>query len=395
MPNRPPTSSASEFALPTDDELDRWRNIADPPADYAVAAYFAAVDEESPGQLFGHLVRHTQLPPEDRVPAIADFFEAASARPDWVDDQAVERGQAFFNRLVSHQFAALYFASLPSSYAAAKGVQVLHMTGRLRTDTERRLNETAQFMMDISGPGALDTDGVGVQRILHVRLMHAAVRWMIANDPSVKHVPHLDPPRVLLPDLIWSSSWGLPGNQEDLVGTWLTFTAQVYDTFDASGVEYTERDISDHLHMWRLVGHHLGVAPRLVPSSRRDADALHEMIWHRQQAPSASGVAMTEALLDQAHHHMPRPTWPLIPTTFRHFLGDDVADMIEIPPANWTRHVFPVMNRVARFFTRGSAKHPLHARVSAYMGRHLMQGLLDEMRHGDRPDFAIPDHLAE
>lgn len=395
MPTSSTPLSHGEFALPTDDELDRWRNIADPPADFAVAAYFADVEATSPGSLFGQLVRHTQLPPEERVPAIADFFAHAAEPPAWADPEIVARGQAFFNRLVSHQFAALYFASLPSSYAAAKGVQVLHMTGRLRTDTERRLNETAQFMMDISGPGALDVGGVGVDRILHVRLMHAAVRWMIANDPAVKHVDDLDPPAVLLPDLVWSASWGLPGNQEDLVGTWLTFTAQVYDTFDASGVEYTDDDITAHLHMWRLVGHHLGVAPRLVPSNRRDADALHAMIWRRQQAPSASGVAMTQALLDQAHHHMPRPTWPLIPTTFRHFLGDDVADMIEIPPANWTRHVFPVMNRVARFFTRGSARHPLHARLSAYMGRHLMNGLLREMRQGDRPDFAIPDHLAE
>ncbi|MAT05065.1 MAG: hypothetical protein CL424_08480 [Acidimicrobiaceae bacterium] len=393
--NTTPSPAVGGFAVPSDDELDRWRTIADPPADAAVAAYFSTVDDDTPGRLFGHLVRHTQLPPEDRVPAIAEFFETASLRPDWVDDDAVARGQSFFDRLVSHQFAALYFASLPSSYAAAKGVQVLHMTGRLRTDTERRLNETAQFLMDISAPGALAPGGVGIDRILHVRLMHAAVRWMIANDPQVRRVDDLDPPRVLLPDLIWSASWGLPGNQEDLVGTWLTFTSQVYATFDASGVEYTDRDLTDHLHMWRLVGHHLGVAPQLVPSTRDDADALRRTIWRRQQAPSASGVAMTEALLAQANHHMPRLAWPIIPTTFRHFLGDEVADMIELPPGNWTRHVFPVMNRFARIVTRNSAEHPLHARVSAFIGRHLMDGLLDEMRHGDRPAFEIPDHLSK
>ena len=72
----------NEFALPTGDELDRWRNNADPPADYAVAASFSTVDAESPSRLFGHLVRDTRLPSEDRVPAIAEFFESASARPD-------------------------------------------------------------------------------------------------------------------------------------------------------------------------------------------------------------------------------------------------------------------------------------------------------------------------
>lgn len=374
--------------------LDRMREVADPPADAAVAAYFATIEADDPGRLFGRLVRHTTLPPEDQVPEIAALLEAAHDPPDWVDPAAVVRGQQFFNRLVAHHFTAMYLSSLPGSYAAAKGVQVLHMTSRLRTDTERRLNETAQLLMDIATPGALATGGSGLDRIVHIRLMHAAVRWLIANDPVVDHVDDLDPPQVQTPDLVWSASWGVPANQEDLVGTWLTFTVVVYDAFDASGVTYTEQDVADHLHMWRLVGHHLGIDPSLIPHTRAEAAALRDLIWQRQHAPSASGQAMMAALVAQAHQHMPRFAWPVMPTSFRHFLGDHVADILALPPANWTRHVFTPLNAITRVLTRGKETNPLHGRISAFVGRHLMNGILDEMRGGERPSFDIPDHLA-
>jgi hypothetical protein len=375
-------------------ELERLRSVGDPLADDAVAAFFAEVEQLAPGELFARLVRHVRLPDEDQVPAIRSYFVSASARPDWVDDAAVERGQEFFNRLVVHHFTALYLSSLPNSYAAAKGVQVLRMTGRLQTDTLRRLNETGQFLMDIAGPGAMRIGGVGIDRILHVRLMHAAVRWMINHDPSVKRVDELAPPLIEGPDLVWSDSWGTPTNQEDLIGTWLTFTAVVYDAFDASGVDYNDRNVSDHLHLWRLVAHYLGIDASIVPTVRADANILREHIFGRQQAPSGAGHAMTAALLQQARGRMPRLMFPMMPTAFRHFLGDRVSDMIGIPAANWTRHGFGVMTAITSVLTRGEERHVFHARVSAFIGRHLLDGILKDMRQGDRPMFQIPTYLA-
>ena len=311
-------------------DLDQLRAVGDLLADNAVAAYFAQIDSAQPGNRFGQLARHVHLPSEDQNPAIRYFLTEASRRPEWVDEGRIVCAQRFFNSLVAHQFSALYLASLPNSYAAAKGVQVLHLTGRLQNDTQRRLNETAQLLMNIAVPGAMDVGGKGIDQILHVRLMHAAVRWMIEHDPSVTHVNDVKPP-VVGDGLMWSRSWGVPINQEDLLGTWLTFTSVVYDAFDASGVDYTGRDVADHLHFWRLVGHHLGIDPGLVPQTRDGASALRLEIFGRQQAPSAAGVAMTAALFAQAHSHMPRFAWPLMPTAFRHFLGDQVADMIGVP----------------------------------------------------------------
>jgi ER-bound oxygenase mpaB/B'/Rubber oxygenase, catalytic domain len=382
------------MSIPSLPELERLRDVGDPLADAAVASFFAAVEQPEPGQLFVSLVQHVKLPEEDQLPAIQSFFAAAGQRPEWVDEASVARGQEFFNRLVAHQFTALYLSSLPNSYAAAKGVQVLRMTSRLQTDTMRRLNETGQFLMDIAGPAAMQTGGVGVDRILHVRLMHAAVRWMIAHDASIKRVSDLAPPLAETSEPVWSNSWGIPANQEDLLGTWLTFTSVVYLAFDASGVDYDQQNIVDHLHLWRLVAHHLGIDPNIVPTTRADADILRERIFGTQQAPSGAGKAMTTALVSLAQARVPKFAWPMMPTAFRHFLGDSVSDMIGLPRANWTSHLFRVMSAATRVMTRGEERHVLHARISAFIGRHLLDGILTDMRHGNRPTFQIPTHLA-
>jgi hypothetical protein len=316
-------------------DLEPFRQQGDPLADRAVAEFFAEFEHTDPGSLFASLVRRTKLAPEAMNPALRAYFAEASTFPRWVDQQAVDRGQVFFNRLVAHQFSSLYLASLPNSYAAAKGVQVLRMTGRLQTDTTRRLDETAQLLMDVAAPGALQPGGTGIDRILHVRLMHAAVRWLILHDPSVRRVRDLPPPERETEEFVWSLSWGVPINQEDLAGTWLTFTAVVYDAFDASGVVYDAQEIDDHLHLWRLVAHFLGVDPTLVPQTRVDANVLRRRIFARQQHPSAAGRAMAAALLEQARTRVPKFTWPLMPAAFRHFLGDGVCDMIgqlDAPP---------------------------------------------------------------
>ena len=70
---------------------------------------------------------------------------------------------------------------------------MLWLTARLEHDPERRLNETAQFLMDVTAPGSFGPGGDAVDRILHVRLMHAAVRWLIDHEPGVDRPADADP----------------------------------------------------------------------------------------------------------------------------------------------------------------------------------------------------------
>jgi hypothetical protein len=376
----------------TPDSLDDWRGIADEPADRAVAAYFAARDEQAPGALVRSLVQHLAVPPEERVPAIAEFLATARALPDWADEARMARGQAYFGDWALHQFTALYLASLPSAYAAARGVHVLWLTARLERDPERRLNETAQFLMDVTAPGSFGPGGAAIDRILHVRLMHAAVRWLIDHDTGVARPADADP--AVLPDRpTWAASWGRPANQEDLAGTLLTFTTVVLDAFVHSGVESSAAGAEDFFHLWTVIGHVLGIHDALIPRDLAEARLLQDAIFGRQQQASAVGADMTATLLGLLRGRLPRPVAGLAPAMVRRYIGDRVADMIDIPAARSGRFALALLVALTRLTSLGRRADPVPRWVSRRIGRWMLEGLLAADRHGDRVPFNIPDSL--
>jgi hypothetical protein len=379
---------------PTDAELDHWRTVTDEPADRAVAAYFADADAAEPVQLLTALVQHIRLPPEDQDPAIAAFLADAARLLDWADEACIQRGQDCFGEWALHQFTALYLASLPSAYAAAKGVHVLWLTARLQDDAERRLNETAQFLMDVTAPDGFRRGGSASGRVLHVRLMHAAVRWLIDHDPRVVRVSDADP-GPLPPGPLWADSWGRPLNQEDLAGTLLTFTTVVFDAFRRSGVETPADRREDYFHLWRVIGSLLGIHDDLIPTDVTEAEALQAAIFRRQHAPSAVGADLTATLLGLADDRLPGPVSALAPAMVRRYVGDAVADMISVPPAGAAKAVLSVLVALTRLLSRERRADPFPRWLSARLGRWLLDGLLAADRKGARVPFAIPDHLAD
>ena len=158
------------------------------------------------------LVRNDQPVPEKLPVEIREYLAATPAAcPEWADTAKIKRGQQLFETWGLLIILCLFCASLPSAYAAAKGVKVLYSTAQLETDTRRRMMETGQFLMDVLAVGSFETTGKGFRTIAHVRLMHAAVRKMIKGR-KVQH-----------PGL-WDPNWGIPINQEDLAGTMLSFS---------------------------------------------------------------------------------------------------------------------------------------------------------------------------
>jgi hypothetical protein len=378
----------------TPETLDHWRTVADEPADRAVAAYFDARSGEhaAPGALVHALVQHLQLPPEDHVPAIAEFLATAGTLPPWADERRMARGQDFFSDWALHQFTALYLASLPSAYAASRGVHVLWLTARLERDAERRLNETAQFLMDVTAPGSFGPHGKAIDRILHVRLMHAAVRWLIEHDPGVDRPVDADP-SIAPEHPIWADSWGRPANQEDLAGTLLTFTTVVLDAFVRSGVEVAARDAEDFLHLWTVIGHVLGIREELLPRDLAEARQLQEAIFTRQQHPSAVGQELTQVLFGLLDGRLPRWIDSLAPAMSRRYIGDRVADMIGIAKPKGTDFILSVLVFLTRIMSFGRRLDPIPRWLSRRLGRAVLEGLLLADRKGERVPFNIPDSL--
>jgi ER-bound oxygenase mpaB/B'/Rubber oxygenase, catalytic domain len=357
----------------SDEFLDSLRTRADPAADAVVAGIFSGTDDAT--SAFRALVVQQR---EVSDSALNEFLDGRDDPPPWVRPELVAAGQECFARWGSHVFTALYAAALPSAYACWRGVQVLGLTARLETDAKRRLNETAQFHLDVMEPGGLEPGAHGYSDVRHVRLMHAAVRWLIQHDPRVT----------------WDPEWGTPINQEDLLETLLTFTEIVFEVFDRTGIVYTDEDADAYLHTWSLIGFYLGVDPDLLPLTRAQTTVLMPIVRRRQFGPSEAGHDLAAALLEQGSRLAPPGLGGLPASTLRYYVGDQTADFLGVPKADWTRVLFKPLADMSRRFSAEELHHQLMVGLSSRIGFGMLSLAVKAERYGGRPAFQVPTSLA-
>jgi hypothetical protein len=201
-----------------------------------------------------------------------------------------------------------------------EGVRVLAGTGYLTTDSARRVAETGQMVMDVMSPGGLMTSsgtGKGILSALKVRLMHAAIRYMVANGRTA---------------LKWDvAASGQPVCQEDLAYTLMTFSYVTVRSMKRLGIVLTAHQEEAYIHCWNVIGHIMGILPGLLPANLAEAKVLFDTIKARQTGPNAEGQVLTAALVNG----FLAPTMSrILPLTGKHLpavmirtlIGDDTAD---------------------------------------------------------------------
>ena len=369
--------------------LDPMRELGDPLADGPVAAVLERGGADAVNALMQTLVRVDQPVPEEMPDEIRAYLVETLPLPDWADMGKIERGQQLFETWGLEIACCLFCASLPSAYAAAKGVQVLYLTARLATDPRRRVMETGQFLIDVGNVGGLDENGKGRRAIQRVRLMHAAVR-------------HLIKARNELTPGMWHPDWGTPINQEDLAGTRMSFSYVFCEPMRRLGVRVPAEDVEAYLHLWNVIGHLLGVRDELLVHDIADATALVDAIRRRQFEASPQGQELTRALLELMDELTPVHRLDgTIPPLIRHLIGDETADLLLIPESDLADHLGPLARLAKWFFVhvlgqieRDLPRYQLASRMAAPFGRDLLDTGLKLERGGDRASFDMPEHLA-
>lgn len=365
------------------------RSIADPLADEPVAAVLDRGGVAAVNDILRTLVRIDQPVPADLPDELRRYLTTSLPMPDWADPEKIRRGQQLFETWGLYIAVCLFCCSLPSSYAAADGVQVLHLTMRLDTDARRRVMETGQFLIDVLTVGGLDEDGTGRRTIQRVRLMHAAVRHLIEErrkqDPT-----------------IWNPAWGVPINQEDLAGTMLAFSDIVAGPLPKLGVQVPPEDADAYLHLWNVIAHLLGLCDEMRVRDLTDAGELVEAIKHRHFRASPEGQEMTRALLGLLDELTPTHQFDAtIPPLVRYLVGTHTADLLDVPPSGLVDEAERLggLARLVYRFVVGDTDHTslryeLIAGIVRPFGKELLRGLFELERGGDRAPFDIPEHLA-
>jgi hypothetical protein len=320
--------------------LDGLRDRTDPEADEFFKRFVHGQAFDDPRYWIHLVARNIHVTQEERVEALRPWFDvrpgAAAGTPDagddrialpaWADPERIRRGQDFFLSWGLQIATALFCASLPVAYAAAKGAHVIRMTGELVTSTNRRLGQTGRFLWDVMG---LDEDegpefdhplrpGTRAWRSARgVRLQHAAVRHFVTHDAVAGQR--------------WQERWGAPINQEDLLGTLLTFTTTVFDALDRLGCDFEQEAAEDYLHTWNVIGWLLGIDSDLLDLEWDEAYELEALLRPRNRQHSKAGVELTEALLGAMAKTLPWPLDFLPAVLVRRLAGDEIADLLRVP----------------------------------------------------------------
>ena len=362
--------------------LDGMRHLADPLADQVITDILDLHDLETINRMMRSLVDNDEIVSEHMPAPVLKYLEQTSELPAWADMDAIKRGEKFFDLNWPIVVTCLFCASLPRAYAAWRGAQVLYLTQRMTDHVQRRIFETAQFILDVMAPGGLSPGGKGIRSAQKVRLMHAGIRHYIENVPRWKNQ--------------WHSNWGKPINQEDLAGTMLSFSTQILVAMDQFHIPMQREDQEAFLHAWKVAGHIIGVRPELMPADVDDAYALGMTIFNRQEGHSEAGVELTKALLDFMEQQTPGHFFKGFPaTTIRTCIGDDVADLLAVPPSDWTKVLLEAEEGVVRLMDEFAHREHRLSKVIDLFSYAVVQDIVELERGGQRPNFNIPDGLRD
>ncbi|HUY43317.1 MAG TPA: oxygenase MpaB family protein [Acidimicrobiales bacterium] len=374
-------------ALFTDAFLESLRQVSDPPADSAVSAFFEHAEHSERG-LYPILVHNKGATlTDEEAPGVAPFVRALETWPDWADSALVERGQRVFGDWGMQLASGLFMASLPMTYACAKGAEPLVRTARMMSNPKRRFLETGQMIVDVMTPGALMPGKRGYETVRHVRLMHAAVRHTLTHPGDVERLSGTNIEA-------WDLNLGEPLNQEDLLGCLLAFSVLGLRSLQQAGIKIEPLDAEAYVHAWNLVGFQIGVRPDLLPLNLADATEVANRIFARQSEASVAGRELTGTAIEAMQDLLKLRLLRGLPASgIRYYLGDDVATLLGVGPSNWTRAIFHAMRLFDRTLSRLLRLIPGQHSISAAVGRRIVLGLEVAERGGARPGFQITDEL--
>jgi hypothetical protein len=261
---------------------------------------------------------------EDPPAPLVELFAAVDAPPAWLDRDRCDRAALHLVRHTREYGLVLGAASLVAGAQNSVAGKPLGFTGRYAKNAGARSVEVGFWLSEVTEPGGLERHALGFERTVRVRMIHAHVRSHLLGGPK------------------WDlEAWGLPIAQPYMAFTLAEFCSIALRAMGQMGVRYTDAELEDIHHLWRYVGHLVGVEEPLLPRDPGDYARIEELYALTSPGPDRGDRAFVAALADfqatELGRSLPRRWRPdgLIRGLQRAFVGDVVADQLGIPDTPW------------------------------------------------------------
>ncbi|MDQ2807735.1 MAG: DUF2236 domain-containing protein [Chloroflexota bacterium] len=357
--------------------LDALRLEGDPLADAVIAEVYTGGQAAAVNGVLRHLFDNDQAIPADLPPSVQAYLRATDTPPAWVDPLRVQGAGRFFASHGLHISLVLSTAGLIECYAAQRAVKVLDATHQM-DHPQRRVAESAQFCLHLMDPRAFSHGGKLIPTVQKVRLMHAAVRWLLL------HNPHKAWPVAEL---------GVPICQEDLFGAFLLFSLEVIYGLKRLGIPVTDEEAADYYYVWRVVGVMLGIRPDILPLDVADADALYARFRNRHLGPSPEGIRLTHQLIGLYDDLIPGECLDgVMATLIRIMVGEELADWMQVPRSRWAWAAHGLIH-LNQLLDRADDHRPLVGIALDKIEWAFLQGQFHILNGGRRITYEIPTDL--
>jgi hypothetical protein len=362
------------------------RGIGDPVADEVVLAEMRGDSTHAAAGILAALTN--SLRDLDDSPTVAGWVNRVEAAPPWIDDEMVAQGQDVFTEWSLDIVTALFCASLPFAYAAAKGVEVLERISQLADPktVARRIAETGQMLLDVSEPGALAPGGRGHRTARTVRLLHAVIRARLTMTSTLEPSRPFERP-------VGTVRCGGFRSIRKISSALSSALLRSYSGPSTAWESPRPHEAQEsYLQLWAAIGELLGIASAEFVVRPADAEVLTDLIAEQLHAPSRAGVHLMDVLMGEMELSMPWGLRKLPRTLVRHLGGDQVADILGVESSAWWGGLLPALaalNRVTARFPSGRAVLQAPSRM---LGRSMIRMWIDRSILGEGPNVHIEAH---
>jgi hypothetical protein len=317
---------AAQFGAERTDLLDWALQTGDPLADAVVEAIHHDGTRVRAELNQGMAAGLASL--DNPSPSVAAFLTHAETIPDWVDQAQLDSGPApWFTTPLPIHLIAQSAGSLVRVYASPSIGHVLALSGRLVEGASRRIQETGRWLAQVMAPGALRVGRPGYIATLQVRMLHAHMRRLAGRKNFDQEAN------------------GIPVNQVDLARTWMDFTRTSFIAEEKMGFAMTVGEAAEMYRYWWYLGHLLGIDERFYRGVKNNEESgrIDEMLQAVTAPPEPVSITLVAATLravsddfQQAMHVPSSQAMQLLETATRRFLGDALANELEIPRHGFT-----------------------------------------------------------
>ena len=262
----------------------------------------------------------------DPEPTVSALLDQLVEDPDWLDRERLDRASDVLVRYSAQWGLVLGAASLLAGADNWIAAKPLLLTGRYGQEPAVRSIEVGEWLSCVVAPGGMAIDAPGFQHTVRVRMIHAHVRRHI-RDHAEWH----------------EDAWGVPIPQPYMAFTLAEFGHISLAAMAHLGVRLRADELGDIYHLWRYVGHVIGVDPALNPVDEADHIRIEELYHLTSPGPDEYSQAFCRALTED--YLAPQLATMLPgPARFRQdlarramygmsrvFLGDEAADALGVP----------------------------------------------------------------